>query len=148
MKIKDRVTDLISTGLTCSVCQSEIKKEANTGAMGYATNDKNEKICYDCCGDDDERYMIKTGKMMLYLTAITTAAFSIHNESTYKVTNWPNTLSFNCGTVRKGRHNIAGTRYDVWFSGPDGHVWHGVQYGENTQVCHCKRTVERWKKAE
>jgi hypothetical protein len=41
-----------------------------------------------------------------------------------------------------GRHNIAGVRYDVWFRGPDGHVWWGVQYGDMTQICHCKRTKE------
>jgi hypothetical protein len=59
-----------------------------------------------------------------------------------RVTNWPNSLSFK-GHVSKGRHNIAGTRYDVWFTGPDGHRWHGTQYGDNTQICHCKRTKER-----
>lgn len=31
-------------------------------------------------------------------------------------------------------------RIDVWFNGPDGHLWHGVNYGHNSQLCHCRRT--------
>ena len=39
--------------------------------------------------------------------------------------------------------DIAGKRLDVWFYGPDGYIWHGVQYGDNTQIVHCKRSSER-----
>lgn len=56
--------------------------------------------------------------------------------------NWPHTLVFRAhGQV--GRHNIAGKRYDVWFNGPDGYEWHGVTYGDWTQLCHCKRTKRK-----
>jgi hypothetical protein len=51
---------------------------------------------------------------------------------------WPGTLKIRCG-VRTGRHNIAGKRYDVWFVGPDGKNWHGVTYGDNTQICRVRR---------
>jgi len=40
---------------------------------------------------------------------------------------------------RSGRHNIAGIRVDVWFRGPDGMPWHGVNYGHHSQLTHCKR---------
>lgn len=33
-----------------------------------------------------------------------------------------------------------GVRYDTWFTGPDGKQWHAVQYGDNTQIAHCRRT--------
>lgn len=56
-----------------------------------------------------------------------------------RVTNWPGSLSFRTGYIRKGRHNFAGTRYDTWFTGPDEKTWHAVQYGENTQIAHCRR---------
>ena len=72
--------------------------------------------------------MTEHGRIMLYL-------------SNGEVMNWPGTLRFPAH-VRKGRHNIAGSRYDVWFAGPDGFQWHGVQYGDNTQICHCKRTKQ------
>jgi hypothetical protein len=58
--------------------------------------------------------------------------------SPWQVTNWPGSLRFNA-FVRRGRHNLAGTRYDLWFTGPENTLWHGVQYGDQTQVCHCKR---------
>lgn len=56
--------------------------------------------------------------------------------------NWPGSLEFRCWT-RTGNHNIARTRYDVWFYGPDGYIWYGVTYGEDTQLCHCKRTKKK-----
>lgn len=65
-----------------------------------------------------------------------------HDKGGYYVSNWPGTLRFDC-LIRKGRHNIAGTRHDVWFDGPDGYVWHGTQYGEWTEICHCRRTQRK-----
>jgi hypothetical protein len=84
------------------------------------------------------------GSLPLYLTRK-----SIHkpNDGTWAVTNWPNTLSFPVQRITHDGHNIAGKRYDVWFYGPDGYVWHGVQYGETTQIVHCKRSSERVERA-
>lgn len=70
--------------------------------------------------------MDKHGKTTLYL-------------SNGEVTNWPGTLRFPLWSSKRGRHNIAGTRKDVWFKDGSGNMWHGVQYGEFTQICHCKR---------
>ena len=88
-----------------------------------------KQVCFACCGVRDRADMIATGRAMLYLSRTT-------------VSNWPGTLTFQTGRIVKGRHNIARTRYDAWFCGPDGFVWHGVQYGDNTQIIHCKRTRE------
>jgi hypothetical protein len=89
------------------------------------------RVCYECCATRDKETMRSTGKATLYLT---------YNDGARRgyVKNWPGTLCF-LGQVSKSRHNISRTRYDVWFMF-EGRVWHGVQYGENTQICHCKRT--------
>jgi hypothetical protein len=93
---------------------------------GYGTDKDGKKHCYECCAVRDKAAMIEDGKATLYLAK---------NE----VTNWPGSLRFAVSYTRKGRHNIAGSRHDVWFTGPDGKRWHGVQFGENTQLCHCRR---------
>ena len=60
------------------------------------------------------------GRATLYL---------VKRDGAHFVTDWPSVLSFKAA-VRKGHHNIARYRYDVWFTGPDGAQWHGVTYGE------------------
>src|SRR3990167_8673081 len=97
---------------------------------GYGTDKDGKKHCYACCADNDRKAMIADGRATLYL---------IGKPGEHEITNWPGSLRFNPFRVRKGRHNMARTRYDAWFTGPDGKKWHGVQYGENTQIAHCKR---------
>lgn len=55
----------------------------------------------------------------------------------YDYVSWPGTLKIKCH-VRTGRHNIAGTRYDVWFTF-NGKNFYGVTYGDKTQICHIRR---------
>ena len=98
---------------------------------GYGLNPiDGKRSCYKCCAAIDATYMKEKGRIALYLT-----------ES--GVTNWPGSLSFPVLARTKGGHNIAQSRYDVWFRGPDNFIWHGVQYGENTQICHCRRTKKQ-----
>ena len=145
------------TEFKCVDCK-EVKPVQKEGGTGYACIGKNRdrKICYSCCAIRDRKDMVKRGRATLYLTC-EPAHKMLNNGSPYNpstlnqgtgratrgtVSNWPNTLSFPCHT-RVGHHNIARYRYDVWFRGPDGFVWHGVTIGDNTQICHCKRTKER-----
>lgn len=121
----------------CSDCK-ECKPLGGDGVgTGYGIADRNNPqfVCYACCGKREREAMIRTGKATLYLQ---------HQNGGLNgtVTDWPGTLRFSCG-VRIGRHNIAGRRYDVWFTGPDGAQWHGTQYGDNTQIVHCRRTKAR-----
>lgn len=115
----------------CSKCLAE-KPEQTNGGTGYAINDNKEKICYGCCGEIDRQFMRDNGKATLYL--------SLEGNDATKgfVTNWPNTLRLPVYGLRKGYHNIAGKRFDFWFNF-NGKQWHGVQYGENTQIAHCKQ---------
>jgi hypothetical protein len=115
----------------CHVCKQMITHD-DTLTTGHGLDRDGNKTCFVCCGKQDREAMVRDGRITLYLTD-------------KGVTNWPGTLVFKPFTApRKGYHNIARTRYDVWFVGPDKHIWHGVQYGEWTQICHCKRTRETW----
>lgn len=124
----------------CHDCKQDLPVQTS-GGTGYGYDREDNTVCYACCGIRDEEDMKKYGKALLYLTVTPPKEGVRHGFGTGgKVSNWPGTLSFNVG-VRVGRHNIAGKRYDVWFAF-DGNMWHGVTYGDNTQICHCKRTKE------
>ena len=103
---------------------------------GYGIDKNGKKHCYTCCGERDKADMRSSGKATLYLSSKPHPQFDWQKR--YFVSNWPGSLLIEVGFVKKGRHNIAGTRCDVWFTF-EGAEWHGVQYGENTQICHCKR---------
>ena len=113
----------------CSACHT-VKPVKHSGGTGYGYDRDDNLVCYACCSERDKRDMRANGRATLYL-------------SQDKVTNWPGTLAFPVAERRTGYHNIAGKRYDVWFRGPDRALWHGVQYGDNTQICHCRRIKER-----
>jgi hypothetical protein len=120
----------MSTTLDCGHGPSEHE----TFTTGYGVDAQGHKHCYACCATNDKASMVKDGRATLYLTI---------DKATGAATasNWPGSLRFTVGHVKTGRHNMAGTRYDVWFAGPDAKVWHGTQYGENTQILHCRRAT-------
>ena len=115
---------------------------------GYGVDLQGRKICWACCADRDRQEMLDKGKIILYLTPANlrdTAPNGFRGldgekVSRWQVSNWPGSLKFNA-YAKKGAHNIAGSRYDAWFTGPDGKEWHGVNYGEMSQLCHCKRSA-------
>lgn len=107
---------------TCHFCGEE------TVSVGIH---EGKDVCYPCCGKLEWKLMQDTGKATLYLVGLTVKYASVQN--------WCNTLSFKVDRVRHGRHNIAGTRTDVWFRDKSGTPWWGVSYGENTQIVHCRR---------
>lgn len=115
------------TSLNCQDCGKLCDLQGT-----YAIDKDDNRICYDCCGKRDESYMREHGRNTLYLTIGTT-------PGTSKVTNWPGTFSRGNLWPKRSRHNIARWRYDVWFPF-DGYLWHGVTYGDNTQICHCRKT--------
>lgn len=116
-------------------CGHDADKQKSDCTTGYGINKHKEKICFECCGIMDEKQMIEDGKITLYLTHDLKMKDKWGNAT---ISNWPGTLKF-LGRVKRGHHNIAHNRYDVWFYGPDGKEWHGVQYGDNTQILDCKR---------
>lgn len=97
---------------------------------GYGMDAQGKKHCYGCCAEQDKKTMRETGRYTLYL-----------DTKTRIVSNWPGSLKLDVYHLTGGRHNIAGRRYDVYFMF-EGSRWHGVQYGDNTQICHIKRMKE------
>ena len=114
----------------CTECKRWITNH-DRFVTGYGINQKGEKVCYKCCVRKDEEYMEKNGRIALYL--------SKNNDGRWIVSNWPGTLVYPVISIKEGRHNIAHTRTDVRFKDKAGCFWHGVQYGEFTQICYCRR---------
>jgi hypothetical protein len=109
------------------------ESEHSDFTRGYGRDKDGSRFCYACCADRDRQQMKEDGRTCLYLAK---------DDKGWKVTNWPGSLVFRPSYVKKGSHNIAGTRLDAWFAF-EGHVWHAVQYGEWTQIAHCRRTKEQ-----
>jgi hypothetical protein len=117
----------------CNDCGKTIVKPEGSCGTGYATvaeGQKEVKVCYACCAERDKKWMDENDKITLYLT---------EKPDGYEVNNWPGTLKFRVRRSRKGYHNIARSRTDVWFRDHAGREWWGVLYGEWTQLCHCKK---------
>lgn len=123
----------------CSDCKTWKDKPT-----GYAVKPSKRKSCYECCGIADKRYMDNNNKITLYLSQGENLGYSngqygyIYGKG-WKVTNWPATLSFDVIAKKLGRHNIAGKRYDVTFRDHNNQLWYGTQYGDDTQLIHCRR---------
>lgn len=124
--------------MMCSICKQAIPPPSpDSVSTGYATDGKGNKVCYVCCAEQDKAWMREKGKITLYVTYQKTV-----NGEQATVTNWPGSLSIRAPYVKTGRHNIARVRRDVWFRFEEA-LWHGVHYGDNTQLVHCKRTKEK-----
>lgn len=122
----------------CETCKKHCVAEGCTAGYGKGINGK--KYCFACIGKMDRQTMRKDGNskaLPLYLKIDT----DTHHCKQFvgSVSNWPGTLSFYC-SGKVGAHNIAGRRYDIWFRF-EGSTWHGVQYGDWTQIVHCKRNT-------
>ena len=99
---------------------------------GYGTDEQGKTACYACCAEKDKAQMRKDGKTVLYLS---------QKKEGWEAGNWPGSLRIPIHYHKVGRHNMAGKRYDVWFTF-EGKTWHGTQYGDMTQLLHCKQVKE------
>ena len=114
----------------CVDCGQE-KIHVDSLTTGYGIDKQGRKVCYSCCGKRDSADMSATGRAVLYLTE--------EGPEGAVVSNWPGTLKFRVRHKRVGSHNLAGRRVDVWFTDSNGREWHGINYGHNSQLCHCRR---------
>lgn len=120
----------------CQSCHRELPVN-ESGGTGYARTRSGKKICYECAGKRETKEISKKSpgsKHLFYLTK---------KDGRYVVTNWPGSIKYTVTGVKTGRHNIAGTRTDVWFKDHDGNEWHGVQMGEYNQVLHATKIKRR-----
>ena len=136
----------------CHTCH-EIKPILKEAVTGYGLDKDDNKVCYACCGKQDTEHMAKGLPICLYLSGSiapgqedrTVGQTQLWNPGMQRtewvrkwiLSNWPGSLEIPIHIVKVGRHNIARVVYTVWFSYA-GHKWIGRQYGNNTQVCHCK----------
>jgi hypothetical protein len=127
-------------GPVCVDCGQAIIKPKDSFSTGYGVQN-GFKVCFACCGKQDSVWMQDHDKITLYLTMYDKPSLILPGQiyKAAKITNWPGTLEFKTNYVKQGLHNFAGVRYDVWFKDEHGNRWWGVQYGDNTQLLHCKK---------
>lgn len=114
----------------CIKCGKECILEGIWAGYGVMP-ETGEKVCYACCGELDKQRLLnaKPGdKFYMYLTG--------NMQYGYYVFNWPGSFKIKV-FPRKGSHNFARARYDFWFYFGN-KAFHGVQYGDNTQVAHIR----------
>ena len=107
----------------CKTCGCTINVSDWDIGSGFALSETGDITCYACCAESEKEYMIENGRIELYL---------IWTNNKLEAVNWPGTLRF----------PITKVRYDVWFDF-DGYEWHGVKYGNDSEICHCRKTKRR-----
>jgi hypothetical protein len=123
----------METKFKCDRCQ-QTKVNTDPNTTGFAVNNKDEKICYECCGEVDafELKILKPKqKYVLYL-----------DREKKTLSNWPGTFVIQLESIKIGKHNFAGKRYDAWFRYA-GFDYHMVQIGDNTQIAHITKTKDK-----
>lgn len=96
---------------------------------GYGTDLHGKTFCYACAGERDKQNLRDSDRATLYVSKDSTGQ--------WQVTNWPGSLKIPIYRVKSGRHNIARTRLDTWFSF-EGSAWHGVNIGDN-DILRCRK---------
>lgn len=138
----------------CGQCKRILPVQTSGGpGYGYAEHDNPAQppICYSCCGENEKRDMIATGRATLYLSFPSNCVgrdsrgnrtwnYTLIKQLGY-IGNWPATLKLSIKTVWHTYGSGFGRRYDVYhvrFVGPDGKEWYGRNAGDS-QICRCHR---------
>lgn len=79
--------------------------------------------------------MKATGQAVLYLHRSRVCADGFKRDH---VGTWTGGQCWPVQNQNTSRHNIGGKRLDLWFVGPDGQNWHGVNIGDN-DIVRCRR---------
>ena len=96
--------------------------------------------CKSCCAEYTRQEMIKTGRATLYMVFRPDSRLIPMVD----IRDFLGGLLYHVEYIKKSHHNISGKRFDSWFNGPDGHVWHAYRVMMRGDICHCKRTKEVW----
>lgn len=135
-----QTSQALKVPVCCDFCGNECKPDDCT--TGYGVTSAGQKQCFTCCGKEDRKSLenaAKGDRFAFYLVPVTAKDKQDDRRRswTHKLTNWPGSFVLGVTHVRKGRHNIARTRYDFWITFAD-KSFHGVQYGENSQIAHVR----------
>ena len=108
---------------------------SNGFSTGYGRDDDGKKICFKCCGKNDVKTLLTTGKLHGY--------YSRDKKLGMVFSNWPGSLKIHSYYSRDSWHNFAGKdgRTDFWCKFK-GHVYHGVHIGHNNECATLRRTKE------
>lgn len=112
-----------------------LESDCSIITRGYSVYD-DKTYCYPCSVEYVKNIMRETGKFTLYLAWDPQQVWA-------RLIDWTGLLiipveSIPVASIKVGKHNKTGKRYDVWFTF-EGEKWHGVQYGDNTQLCYVNR---------
>lgn len=117
----------VKTEFVCHQC-GQHKSFLSDITTGYGIDKDGNKVCYECCAKNDAKELIELqpGKK------------TIQYWDGRNITNWPGSLKISPYHTSKGRHNIAGTRTDIYFKF-EGFSFHATQYGDMTQIAHIRK---------
>jgi hypothetical protein len=119
----------MSNTFVCHECKQE-KTNTDTFTTGYGQDKEGNKVCFECCGKQDEaelRAMKPGDKTILYWT-----------EKDSELTNWPGSLKIKVYYFTKSRHNFGGWKTHIWFR-YGGNEFYAYQIGDYTQIAHVRR---------
>lgn len=111
--------------MNCHYCMQKIESRVGRGDVGmirptgYAKDGNGQYVCYSCAAWLDVIAMRDGKDPGLYLS---------RDANGVRVKNWPGTLDMPVTNLRRGLHNMTGTKSTVHFIGPNGSVWTGTEY--------------------
>ena len=119
---------------------------------GYGVDKDGNKVCFECCGANDEKTLEETGKLFGYLICDSSGLMTdsagrasmkrqraIWTGISGTFTNWPGTLRIKTGAIKRSVNNFGAERLDFWFTWK-GNKYHGVNVGDNQ--CATVKRVE------
>lgn len=115
----------------CYQCNKEIIRDPESISTGYGIDKDGHKICFECCGVNDRKTLLETGRLDGYYTR--------DKLGYYYFSNWPSTLKIKVLGHKESNHNFAGRngRTDFWFT-LEGKTFHGVHIGHNNECARVK----------
>lgn len=102
---------------------------------GRTDGKRETKHCYPCAAIHEARDMEKDGRWYGYIK------FDDNTKYPLTVQNWTGNLSF---IITRWSGPTAAGRYEVWFRGSDGRIWHGIHVHDGkTELTRCRVTKKR-----
>lgn len=121
-----------------------------SSVSNFAYTRDNRMVCVKCCAELEKAYMRTHDKIVLYFQSFQhryqtdyTRKNKIyiiggHGDVMGELTDAMGNKIVDLYYIDRGKHNIAGRRYDFRFMF-EGRTWHGTVYGDNSDLAYCRR---------